>query len=462
MLLVNILQHVPCKQRLTSAGLVSRGWASAALLATTVLDHAQHPSTTDALEEWLEQHAAQLQGLKLSSSTLDKLTLNKLPWAKLTSLRTLVLADFDYLPIPLNNSSSSTESAASELLLPALKHLELHDCTFKNKDGLLQLVGSSPAGLTCLRLSGNPAYKIHEPQDVADGVMQVLQRLPELKVLQLCGPQLSPELTRAVEGMALTSLHMSVDAGRSVDAAAPDTPSWFVTMPTSLTRLELADHRNRNSSHGLSYYKSPTLPRELPHLSNLLELHLEWCSFYPAILQEMPNLRLLNIKSVDPRREPQTPTHSGVSGLLSAVAHLTQLQHLSIEGMALGVQGAGMPLTQFSALTASTQLTRLELMPLCIHDWFRDDPFCTPAVPHGALTAAFPAGRQLPHLQELCVRGGTRPEGEIARCMSVQDVASIISACPALKLLDITHAVAPEPGLSAALDELPESCKVVG
>jgi hypothetical protein len=68
----------------------------------------------------------------------------------------------------------------------------------------------------------------------------------------------------------------------------------------------------------------------------------------------------------------------------------------------------------------------------------------------------FPAGRQLPQLQQL-VLSGAEEEGLQEACITTADLHSIVSACHALRSLDISGVLAAGVDVSALL-QLPSTC----
>jgi hypothetical protein len=143
----------------------------------------------------------------------------------------------------------------------------------------------------------------------------------------------------------------------------------------------------------------------------------------------MTGLRRLCLSHpVDEHRQPLSA--AGARGLLSAVQHLTQLQHLELlhcffDNAQLRENGCQC----FSALTASTQLTALALL-----DSFQP-------VPWEGFQHMFPAGRVLPHLNFMDL-SRVMTYNELPACVEEAQVAMIAASCPALQELTLSHVTA--------------------
>jgi hypothetical protein len=122
------------------------------------------------------------------------------------------------------------------------------------------------------------------------------------------------------------------------------------------------------------------------------------------------------LQHLDIRRCNIADGAAGVAELLSQLQHLTQLTHLDlIESLAV-VEDGNPPAAAYSALTASSKLHRLDITGCML--------------PVGVWQHIFPAGRQLPHLQNLLISKATDPSGEPA---DAPDGSRIISCCPGLQ-----------------------------
>jgi hypothetical protein len=120
--------------------------------------------------------------------------------------------------------------------------------------------------------------------------------------------------------------------------------------------------------------------------------------------------------------------------LLAALQHLTHLRHLQLHGSAAAQQGDSYQC--FSALTASTQLTAMEL--LNTHGM----PF-----PQTAFNHIFPPARVLPHLKVLHLHG-CQP------CVEAAQILRVAASCPALQQLELVG-VTPDDFDDSCLLQLP-------
>jgi hypothetical protein len=175
----------------------------------------------------------------------------------------------------------------------------------------------------------------------------------------------------------------------------------------------------------------------LPQLSDLTQQRLHrnnnlhnnvYSAADIAPLSNLRSLQRLDLRLATPFDKVDEST---ARALLSALQHLTQLQHLQLYDMALDRvtaqhQQQGESHYCFSALTASTQLTALHIenvMGLLV----------PPSLPEAAVQHMFPPGHVLPHLKvlRLDLRGGWP-------CVDAAQVAMIAASCPALQQLELS------------------------
>jgi hypothetical protein len=187
---------------------------------------------------------------------------------------------------------------------------------------------------------------------------------------------------------------------------------------------------------------------QVEQLPNLLQLHLgAYCfkDLYIGYLSTLQHLQCLSLRLVG-RFDLHEPY---AKHLLAAVQHLTQLRHLELHHCGMH-PGTNQPQQQgFSALTASTQLTSLDLQGLA------DDLY--PPVPPAACEHMFPPGRLLPNLKVLNVRASD----PWYPGMKAAHVAMIAASCPALQHLSLCN-VTPHKFDVSCLLQLPPGVTRVG
>lgn len=479
-LLAHILHLVPCQQRVRAA-LVCSEWSKAVAACTTQLVFEPNAAAGPGLNRWARKHAAQLEfiDLKGKGMWLGRSWVHpwqQLPWTHLTALQTLVLRDCQLESVPstaaqrplptsnmivtrsrscalggLNNSSKGgaparststvtnttsigTASVIMTPLLPQLKQLELKDVKLFHADDL-QRLASNP-GLTKLLVFPGRAKDSYWQDSAA--WCRLVQPLTALKVLELLSFRVHYDIAPHVAAMhQLQDLHLSIGGGGACG------PSSFANLPSTLTAITFTDYRG---------FGEATLPAQLPQLSRLQHLDLYLCRIPPTLLRSMPaQLTHLELTSCHllPCGLDRVVQPEGVLALLGTLQRLTQLRVLQLAR--LSIKPGNISVQQFSALTASTHLTRLFLQPA----------YPYPLVPRGALQHMFPAGRQLPHLKWLHLSGPREHEDEedaygydsdddddappSPHSISGQDLARIVSSCPSLDSLCIANDIV-EPG----------------
>jgi hypothetical protein len=442
-LTAQILQHVPQQQRLQQCALVCKAWASAAAVATVHVEQKYKPAQTiPAIGSWLRQHAAQLESLQLSYRGRQRQP--QLPWAKLAKLQRLQLWGFA-LSLPGERDSSGSGSSGEDtrspapLLLPSLQHLELVGVELISVSSLLQLAASAP-GLTSLKIdhisfaqvqfdSGalNPFTDGIDKagvQQVAAAMPRLLQQLLRLAVLELPGIPMSAAAMQqlgCMQGLQEVSLEQ-----------VHHTPMYELQhLPSSITQLHF-----RGFMYMPEDYRNPSMPPQLQQLAGLLRLKLHGCAVPPTVLGAFTRLQALKLQGCTllpaPADDDDLETE-GTAALLDALAGMTCLQDLC-----LALQGLDTVSTapqRFAALTASTQLTRLDVQPA--------DRL---PLAKGAAQYMFPAGRQLPLLEVLTLSPevtGPDTGAENEWCIDGAELHNIATCCPGLVWLDISNAVRP-------------------
>jgi hypothetical protein len=153
-----------------------------------------------------------------------------------------------------------------------------------------------------------------------------------------------------------------------------------------------------------------------------LQLHGSYSSICPSILQRMQQLQHLDMSDIAP---------DGLQILLDALQNMQQLQHLSLHAPGLINTLQGEELLRYSQLTASTQLTHLDLLyDECI-------------LVDGAARYMFSEGKQLPHLKVLQFGPEDWDGSDFPLPFGPGDLARLAAACPALEQLWAEPAIQP-------------------
>lgn len=391
-----------------------------------------------AFQDWLRQHAGQLLSLRLQSDAPCSVRLDplRLPLHKLTQLQQLELAFFEsHLT---DQESSSSDSAARTVVLPSLQHMKLDCVDFDSTRSLLQC--TQAPHITSLVLRAVNIAVPEEPcslsaiergvQQVVDVLPGVLQQLPWLSVLELPDTPLKDTAMQQLAAMqGLRQLTLPLVVGASTFD--------LQHLPSSLTQLSLKGPLSEPGAASLLQ-----LPQQL---SGLLSLDLEWCDVLPAVLGSVTKLQRLRLERCTlltyvPEAMYDT---EGTAALLDILPKLKRLQQLDLQEAKLDT--VSIAPQRFSALTASSHLTRLALAVK------HQRP-----IPQAAVQHMFPAGRPSPQLWELVInpQHSDLPDGWF---LDSAELGALISACPGLQGLNISRAVKPGAELSALL-QLPSSC----
>jgi hypothetical protein len=412
-LLIRILQALPQRERLANCATVCSSWAAAAAAATVEVHVSDvHGTEAQAFQPWLQQHAGQLVSLRGTgrgfggSSGCPEM---RLPCGQLQQLLRL---DFSGLGLQLDNTSSSNSSnpGAAVTMLPRLQHLKLQDCKLA-RNIFTQLAQLS--GVTRLKLLGYSRRPLRQ-----ENVKLMLQGLPNLAHLSLAYVDCF-EVGTAVSGFSAVAA-------------------------TSLTALTLEHVFELDIPYLEDTYMPCTWHENLSRLVGLQKLKLTQTSISPEALASLSRLTRLQLFECRVTHH-QRPAHT--AALLPAIGSMHQLQHLALQGVDTLLQ-TDKP-ADCAALTASSQLTHLWI---CSSNW---QPLTRAAVPH-----MFPAGRQLPQLQQLVLSGAESDCEEALLsigCFTTANLHSIVSACPALRRLDISGVLAIGSDVSALL-QLPSTC----
>lgn len=267
----------------------------------------------------------------------------------------------------------------------------------------------------------------HIKQQVGTDIVGLLRQKQQLLVvLELVGVPVSSD---ALEPIA--AMHRLQQLVVTLWAIPPD--NCTARFPSNLTALEVADNRATSAQ--------VASPLQLQHLSRLQQLDL--VAHVPSMaLGGMPALLQLDLECREQSDSPQGPV-----ALLRALQQATSLQSLKLFNASLHSAHASLQL--FSALTASPNLTKLT-----IHAQ-EEQPLPQAA---GAIQQMFPAGRELPKLQELSIAWvlGDEQQPQIGWCVDTKGLASIVRCCTQLLSLDIDGVVR-DPDVSPLL-RLPRCC----
>jgi hypothetical protein len=312
-----------------------------------------------------------------------------LPLGQLTQLQHLELQGFK-LSVTAGQyrlrSNVAKIGDAAQPPLANLQHLELCYMELANVSTLLQLIKAPQ--LTTLILpsmlftqgAGNRVGRFRNweatAKQLAEAIPGLLQQLPRLSVLQLEDISLTEAARQQIAN--LQSLQSFTFTPRCSDPAFD-----LQLLPSSITQLHLHGCRRAEQY-------CPILPPDPRHLSGLLQLNVSNCGFPPEALGNVTQLQVLRLKHCQllPVAAGVQVDTAGAAALLEVLAKLQQLQELKMELQ--GLNAAPIAPQQFSALTASSHLTKLAIK--CIEQ---------AALPKGTAQHMFPPNKQLRSLQFL-------------------------------------------------------------
>jgi hypothetical protein len=302
-------------------------------------------------------------------------------------------------------------SSSIHPLLPHLQRLDLKNCTLPRVEDVVQL-GQSPV-LSSLQLKNFACYEYY-------GHVPVLWPGP---LAALCS---------LVAKSSLQDLSIAVKQLNAAD-------EWPTALPHGLTRLVISLEDVGQAPEASQQGVLPTAATSsfldnVQHMQRLQELQLRLCEFDPALLSSIAGLRKLHLD----RCQLLPGNQAGTRALLGVMQGLTQLQgkiHLCLQSGCT----SGVAPELFAALTASAQLTSLELVPV------GGQP-----LPWGAVRRMFPAGCSMPQLQVLQIKGveDVTAVDMYAWAMGDRDLVAIANACPGLRELKLNCVV--RPGASCA------------
>jgi hypothetical protein len=192
----------------------------------------------------------------------------------------------------------------------------------------------------------------------------------------------------------------------------------------------------------------------LQQLTGLVDLTLQNVAFAPAELAGATQMQRLVLQDCTLLPRGERDAAEGIGSLLSTLAGYTHLQHLHLCDVGLGENSGYLAPERFAALTASPELTYLQ-----VSGEYRLAP-----LPSGCVQHMFAVGRSLP-LRKLVllpsfgdhVLSIVNSNAESC-CMTGTDLLRLVSSCPELQLLDITGVVHPGDMAMTGLIALPAGC----
>lgn len=469
-----IFQHVPLKQRLSCCALVCRAWAAAASATTAHLDASVSASNAQALESWIDRHAEQLASINLHHSYHGIPTL-ELHCSKLTQLQQLVVSSLINLQLHTGQPARSTRSSrrsstsTSTLLLPHLRDLQLHGCSYPlqhlkqlskltaltslylgsayvlqtpysqkvaSADAVQSTLSSVLSQMHCLRklAFGKSSFLMwHKTQHPAVRHLSSMQSLESLQIMHRCPAfeTFLPHLPSSITALLLSDTEVTgeLQAATRLTAlrhfelnAAEMDPGVLLSWP-SLQHLHLSSIMLTCASAGNGGAAAPQPAALLAAAAgNGVAAAPQAAALLAAFDAVMAgggngNAEAPAVASAVPEGEAE------LQQFLQALQQLTQLQHLHLAAISLeaGSQAVLHQQQQFSALVASPELTSLELavhygMPL----------------PLVGLRQLFAPGAQLPALRVLRLRG--RPAQPPEPQLGANDLVALAAACPGLQV----------------------------
>jgi hypothetical protein len=306
----------------------------------------------------------------------DRTTIRQLPPSlHLTSLQ----LDGFYVQLQLGDGFQGVLGAAAAVA--ALKELRLRNCELHDRHRSLAALLRLRTVLEHLSITGVTLGLGMLPASCSTDVLQQLQYLTHLEfdeAVTFRGPTKAPanlHLLQALTRLVDLRLVQEYDRPRSWR----ETTDYTITvdmLSECLTRLELFEAQIETGA--------------LAGKTLLQHLNLRRCACADAA--------------------------GGTAYLLLPLQHMQQLTHLDLNVSHIVGPQATIPAVAYSALTASSRLQYLRITGSIF--------------PEGVWQHVFPAGRQLPHLQELCVTYIGHPSGSPAQ---FPEGSRLVSCCPGLQ-----------------------------
>jgi hypothetical protein len=383
--LLQVLQYCAVDQRslLNAARAHSRLHQAAVQVLHSIHAVMTQQQQHDSVLLYLSKHGCHVQDMRLQGGPDHMLSLSQLP------------PDLQLYSIQLLGLFLSFEALQDAARMTSLQQLRLSDCKLPDSDweALATALSQLPAGLEHLSIS-KVIFTEYVDAKVPTAVLAKLQQLTYLELAKVF------------------VLGSEDEAGLALQ------PLQALTRLVDLRLVSLGDQRISASmlsgTHGLTR----------------LDLNVHWSEVEAVLLAGKTLLQHLNLNGCS----IAGGSIEGQEQLLSQLQHMQQLTYLSLdltlcfhlpemyeEEEGDGELQWGPPTSAYAALTASSKLQHLEISSC--------------RMPVGAWQHVFPAGRQLPLLQELdisYVEYATRgvpalgPEGNC-----------LVSCCPGLRVLDV-------------------------
>jgi hypothetical protein len=429
-ILQQVLSHVPLQQRLGSCSLASRSMHAAAVAATEEISLAELNSQQKALDlcQWLARYG---------SEALRHFRVQRRTWQQ---PRQLTLAPLLTLALPsglqqlqsLTLSNVELPAAPDSCVHPKLTSLSLERCAVRPSLDMFAWVARQ-----LVHLTGLQHLQLHWLYPHADrseaGIASFEVALGSLQQLTSLSLQDASTITAALA--TVSSLRQLQRLQLDSSVGTPEQPLQLHWLPSSLTFVSMGGcfvscvAAGSNSSCG---WKLPMLQH--------LELTGGVYGFEPALLKQMPQLRVFSFTPLEPFLQEPILQEDGplIDREQQLVQVLPQLQHL--QQLRLQALRHWPSPSSCASLTASSELTGLVLMEC--------------RLPAGAVQHMFAAGQQLQQLQQIEVVASDMDQDDICHLQQTLtyiagilrpdslnlgpgDLAKLASCCPRLRELSV-------------------------
>lgn len=423
-LLAHLLHHVGQGDRLSSCALVEKRWRQAAMMATkSIACTATSGPALQNLSAWLDSniHATRIKEIQVEDKASIYFWVRpavQLPIWKLTQLEVLQLISCNLMvtsaqPSGLVTTPAASSQSGSLSALTALSRLVLKD-TLLDLSTIGSLVTLQHLSLCrvghveeeCLAIT--TAASEGEQQEIPynevyDSSSIWLPQLAQLTRLTYLAVEYSPfELPRQPAASAITACLSSLQGLQRLELNISGLEAADLAhLPTCLTALSLSE---------LPEISVKVLPcmQQLTHLQSLQLVNSKQVD--PVVLSNLVQLTDLRITSS--RLLDATAKQSLEHGLMAALQHMTQMQHLELSSSLLEVTRQP---DLYAALTASTELRHLNLIDCKLLA--------------GASKYIFPATGSHPALQVVIIGADL--------LSSHGDFGRLVCCCPSLRHLEV-------------------------